>query len=390
MIESTVSFIYWLMAGLIVYTYAGYPLLLWLRFKLGGSRRGPRHATEPLVSILVIAHNEAARMERKINNLLALDYPKEKLEIVVASDASTDGTVALVESYRGAGIALRAFQQHRGKPAVLNAVVPTLGGEIVVLMDARQTVEPQALRELLANFADPRVGAVSGELMLVDGRNGGAGVGFYWRYEKALRQFESKLDSTVGVTGAFYALRRHLFEPIPVDTLLDDVLIPMQVVRQGYRVLLEPLARAYDDLALATQTEHRRKVRTLAGNYQLFFRHAWLLNPVANRLWWQTVSHKLCRLLCPVALALVFAMNLLLLDRFFYQVLLLAQFLFYLLAFLAHASSRLARCGPVFSVPHAFCLLNWCAVVGGYRFLRGSQRVTWAKAPPEESSTSAR
>jgi Glycosyltransferases, probably involved in cell wall biogenesis len=380
--------VFWAMALLLAYTYVGYPLCLLWRVRRGEQRRWRRRYGEPEVSILVIVHNEAAQIERKIRNLLELDYPKHKLELVIASDASTDDTVAIAQSYAAQGIQVRSFPQHRGKPAVLNAVVPQLRGEIVVLMDVRQSVEPQALRELLANFADPAVGAVSGELMLAEQGGSGAGVGFYWRYEKLLRQLESRLDSTVGVTGAFYAVRRHLFQPIPAETLLDDVLIPMQVVRQGYRVAFEPLARAHDGLQLSASTEYRRKVRTIAGNFQLFHRHVWLLNPRVNRLWWQTVSHKLCRLLCPAALLLVLLLNLALLEHPLYQALFIAQVLFYLAAILARFWPALTG-SRLFSVPYAFCLLNWCTVVGGYRFLRGTQQVTWAKAAPGEGSTTS-
>src|SRR5262249_19783767 len=202
-----------------------------------------------------------------------------------------------------------------------------------------------ALRALIANFSDQRVGAVSGELLL-DQEAGnpqtGAGMGFYWRYEKFIRFHESRADSTVGVTGALYAFRHRLFRPIPPDTLLDDVLIPMQIVRQGYRVLFEPEARAYDTVAPTAQAELTRKVRTIAGNFQLFWREHWLLNPRANRLWFQTLSHKFCRLLGPLCLTAIFVSNLFLVERPVYRVLLLLQVLFYAAAMAGHLSRNAA------------------------------------------------
>lgn len=383
--------VFWSAALLLAYTYAGYPLLAWLRSRL--FRCAPRKIDiTPRISILCIAHNEARRIRDRIENLLALDYPRELVEIVIASDASTDGTVEIVQEYAGAGVQVVQFQQHRGKPAVLNELIPQLRGEIVVLMDARQRIDAQALRELVANFADQRVGAVSGELLL-DPESGdartGKGVGFYWRYEKFIRYHESRADSTVGATGALYALRHRLFQPIPSDTLLDDVLIPMQIARQGYRVLFEPAARAYDVVAASPQAELTRKVRTIADNFQLLLRERWLLNPRANRLWFQTLSHKYCRLVGPLCLALVLGSNLLLLEFPFYRVVLVLQVLFYAAAVAGHMRRNSAGRSTLMNIAYAFCLLNWATVLGCYRFACGRQQVTWQKAQHAVPSASA-
>jgi hypothetical protein len=233
---------------------------------------------------------------------------------------------------------------------------------------------------LVDNFADPTVGAVSGELHLLargTAAAGTGGVGVYWHYEKFIRRHESRCDSTVGVSGALYALRRLLYQPIPEDTILDDVLIPMRVVRQGYRVLFEPLARACDRVSATGALEFQRKVRTIAGNYQLFCHHPWLLNPWLNRLWFQTVSHKLCRLLSPACLLLALVTSALLAGDFLYGGLLLLQLVFYAAALTGALSPKVACRRAWCSVPHAFCLLNWSAVIGLVRFVRGTQRVTW-------------
>lgn len=383
--------VFWGSALVLAYTYAGYPLLAWLRSRLFS--RAPRKSEIlPRISILCVAHNEARRIRDRIDNLLALDYPRELVEIVIASDASTDGTVEIAQEYADAGVQVAHFHQHRGKPAVLNELVPQLRGEIVVLMDARQRIDTQSLRALIANFADPRVGAVSGEL-LFDPDSGdartGKGVGFYWRYEKFIRYHESRADSTVGATGALYALRHRLFQPIPSDTLLDDVLIPMQVARQGYRVLFEPAARAYDVVAASPQAELTRKVRTIAGNFQLLWRERWLLNPRANRLWFQTVSHKYFRLLGPLCLALVLVSNLLLLEFPFYRVVLVLQLLFYAAAVAGHMRRNSAGRSTLMNIAYAFCLLNWATVLGCYRFACGRQQVTWQKAQHAASPSSA-
>lgn len=371
---------FWLAALFLGYTYLGYPVIADLRARFRG--RPPIKASmAPSVSILVVAYNEAPRISRRIENLLDLDYDPARLQIVIASDGSFDDTVALANRYRDRGIRVLSFERNRGKPAVLNEVIPQLSGEIVVLMDVRQRIARDALHRLLENFADPDVGAVSGALLLTghDAHGRGLeGVGFYWRYEKFIRLKESLVDSSVGATGALYALRRSLFRPIPDDTLLDDVLIPMQVVRQGRRVLFEPAAYASEALAADSSAEFARKVRTIAGNFQLFASHPWLLSPRSNRIWFETLSHKVFRLVCPLFLVIVLVTNVMLVDRAFFRWILVLQLSFYLSAAATSVAPALARSSPLFSVPRAFCLLNAATVTGFYRFVRGKQRVTWS------------
>ena len=360
----------------------GYPALAWARATL--RPRPPRAlGIEPTVTILVAAHNEVARIGDRIENLLALDYPRDSREILLASDGSTDGTAERARAWEQDGVSVVAFESRRGKPAVLNDLVPKARGEIVVLADARQRFDAAALRALVGPFADPRVGAVSGELVLTLPDNGtvvGEGVGFYWRYEKFIRRHESRAESTPGATGAIYAIRRELFEPIPEDTILDDVLIPLRIARRGYRVLLEPNARAYDRVAATSEEEFTRKVRTMAGKFQLFVRNRWLLNPFRNRLWLQTVSRISLRLLVPLLLAAAFATNLALTDENVYKATLAIQLLFYSAALGGYLLRNIRRRVPLLIVPYVFCLLNWTIVVGFARFLSGRQRVTWDKA----------
>src|SRR6267143_1508543 len=248
---------FWISVILIGYGHVGYPVLMraWAVLRPRRAHAG-RH--DPAVSVLVVVHNEAARIEARIVNLLALDYPKDRLEIVVGSDGSTDDTAARAWTFERAGVRVFAFHRRRGKTAVLNDLVPRCRGEIVVLADARQRFEAGALRALVRRFADRRVGAASGELILTGDpvtTPVGKGVGLYWRFEKAIRLCESRVDSTVGATGAIYAIRRDLFDPIPEDTILDDVVIPIRIVRLGYRVVFEPAARAYDRPARAGREE---------------------------------------------------------------------------------------------------------------------------------------
>jgi biofilm PGA synthesis N-glycosyltransferase PgaC len=374
--------VFWICGLLLAYTYLGYPLLMWVR-----AARRPRPVWRedhtPQVSVVVVARNEASRIESRIENLLALDYPRDRYEIWVASDGSADDTAERAGSYREAGVEVVPFDTQRGKPAVLNELVPRARGEIVVLADARQRFEPGALKALVAPFADPSVGAVSGELILTANERGtlvGEGVGFYWRYEKSIRRSESAVDSSVGATGAIYAIRRQLFEPLPPDTVLDDVLIPMRIARAGRRTLFEPAARAYDRAAASAGEEFTRKVRTIAGNFQLFAGNAWLLDPRRNRLWFQTVSHKGLRLLIPLLLAAALVANTRLAGTPGYLLALAGQAAFYGAAVTGFAFRNLRGRVPFLTVPYTICLLSWATIVAFRRFVGGRQTVTWERA----------
>jgi cellulose synthase/poly-beta-1,6-N-acetylglucosamine synthase-like glycosyltransferase len=370
---------------LLAYVYVGYPLIAWLRAKLLPKQR-VRAAAEPSVSIIVVAHNEEDRIEARVENLLALDYPADRREIVVGSDGSTDQTACLAGRYAEQGVRVDDFCAWRGKAAVLNELVRRSTSEIVLFADARQRFNPDVLRILVSHFADPTVGAVSGELMLtVDDGNGtpmGRGTAFYWRYEKFIRLQESRAGSTVGATGAIYAIRRALFQPIPVDTILDDVLIPMRIVRQGYSVQFEPKARAFEPVSATALQECTRKQRTIAGTFQLFAREPWLLNPWQNALWFETVSHKALRLTLPALHVTAFAANLALADGLLSLIALAAQMGFYGAGLAGHALRGAPRRPLVFSVPYAMCCLIWTTVAGFARFLTHSQRVTWERSTP--------
>jgi biofilm PGA synthesis N-glycosyltransferase PgaC len=303
--------IFWLSFSAVVYVYFGYPLLLALMRRFA-ARPVSKAAYEPTVTLLIAAHNEKNRIDRKIHNCFELDYPKHKLQIIVTLDGPTDGTEFAVWKYAGQGIQMVHSKEHRGKPSALNAGMRRAAGEIVVLADARQRFAPDAIRRLVENFADGDVGAVSGELVLVDANETEATseVGLYWKYEKWIRSMESDIHSMIGATGAIYAVRRELFRELPEDTLLDDVFTPMGIVFEGKRVVFEPSAKAYDTVSCCPRAEFGRKVRTLTGNYQLLSQRPDLLVPWRNPIFWQFCSHKLGRLMVPHLLLIMLASNL--------------------------------------------------------------------------------
>jgi biofilm PGA synthesis N-glycosyltransferase PgaC len=375
-----VSAIFWISAFMLFYVFFGYPLFIWLWSRVR-ARPVLWNLHEPDISVLVVAHNEQATIRTKLMSLLAMDYPLHKVEIVVASDASCDETDNIIKEFATQGVVIKTCVSQRGKPANLNECIPKLRGSIVILMDARQEVSSGFVRALVRNFADPRVGAVSGELVLqppsAETQDVASGVGFYWRYEKFLRRMESNIDSSVGATGALYAMRKSLFKPIASDTLLDDLLIPMNIVRQGYRVLFEPDAIAIDTARISASSEFRRKVRTIAGNFQLFSRETWLLNPTVNRLWLQTLSHKFLRLTAPLFLVLLMASNLFLLSSPFFLMTFLIQIIFYGAACIGIASDSHGNSHRACAIPYAFCVLNWATVIGFIRFVFRQQQVIW-------------
>jgi biofilm PGA synthesis N-glycosyltransferase PgaC len=281
---------------LILYVLAGYPLLLgFLARKCARPvRRGP---LMPAVSILIPAYNGELFIEEKLRSILALDYPRDRLEVVVVSDGSTDRTEEIAMRFAADDVRLLRLPRG-GKPAALNAAIPSARGEILVLTDVRQRLDPSSVALLVENFADPAVGVASGELVIAQGAtHQEANIGLYWRFESWIRDRLSSLDSMFGATGPFYAIRRSLAVPIPPETLLDDVYLPLSAFFAGYRLVVDTRARAYD-YPTSLQTEFRRKIRTLAGNYQILLAYPALLGP-RNRMWLHFVSYKLGRLLLP-------------------------------------------------------------------------------------------
>jgi cellulose synthase/poly-beta-1,6-N-acetylglucosamine synthase-like glycosyltransferase len=332
--------LFWASAFVIAYVYVGYPALIgaWARL----APRPVRKATfapgaSPSISIVVAARNEAERLPGRLDNLLGLPYDGWR-EIIVVSDGSTDDTREALAPYSECG-AIRLIEVPAGgKPLALNAGVAAARGEIVVFADARQRFSEQALTALAANFADPTVGGATGELIL-DCESGpsastiGDGVGAYWKYEKWLRRNEGMVWSTLGATGAIYALRRSLWQPLPAETLLDDVLAPMRAVLGGSRVVFEEGATAEDRTAPDAAAEARRKRRTLAGNYQILAHEPRLLLPFLNPVWLQYVSHKVGRLVVPWALMTLFVVSAALaVTHWIYAAAFVAQAAFYGLA----------------------------------------------------------
>lgn len=369
--ENVAVVAFWLSAFLLVFTFAGYPVLIAILTK--GRSHPARQFVAEEVCVIVVAHNEAARILQRIDNLLASDFPAD---ILVVSDGSTDDTVTCIQALGNPRVTVLSQPSRMGKAAGLNAGIAIARAPILVFTDARQTFAPDTIRRLVARLSDPAVGAVSGELTIASSTSGtGSGVDTYWKMERFLRARESLLDSCIGCTGAVYAIRRELFTPLPDDTVLDDVVIPMRIALAGKRIIHEPTALAFDPQPLEPAAEKRRKRRTLAGNFQMLFRHpSWLL-PWHNRLWWQLIAHKYLRLAGPLLLLLALVTSALLSETMWlYRAALLLQTAFYLLASLGMLLPLRLK---ILTLPAGFVFLNAAVVSAFLHYLTNPDPARW-------------
>jgi poly-beta-1,6-N-acetyl-D-glucosamine synthase len=383
------SYAFWSAVCLILYTYAGYPLWIYLRSRLHPQRQR-QGSILPTVSIILAVHNGAALLRQKVAHLLSLDYPHDRMEIKIVSDGSTDGTDDILKEIRDPQVGCIRCPEHSGKAAALNLGMQSATGEILLFLDIRPWMESDALQLLISNFVDPRVGCVTGELVLRgDGHDAGAQAigGLYWRYEQWIRNCEAKVDSPLGVYGGFYAVRRELARALPNGIILDDMLQPLSVIRQGYRSVLDLRARVYDIWPKNLRGEFHRKVRTLAGNFQLLQMAPWLLSR-QNRLRFELISHKLLRLLVPIMLVILLVSSALLASHsLLYAGALACQIVFYLLAALG-AGRGIPFLTRVAGPASAFCMLNAAVVVGFYKFLftQGPLWKIWTSGAPSSSA----
>jgi poly-beta-1,6-N-acetyl-D-glucosamine synthase len=375
--------LYWTSVGIVVYAYAGYPLILAALAKLRSRPvRGSEGASErlPSVSIVLPARNEEESIARRVQEFQSwISEAGLTGEIVVVSDGSTDATAAIAREYEGGVVPLQVIDlvANVGKASALTAGCLAAKNEILVLADARQVWAEDALVRLLENFGDPEVGGVGGELIIESTPGVMAGVGLYWRYETWLRRREGAIHSTVGVSGSISAVRRSLFPEIPAGTILDDVYWPLVIAMRGRRVVFDARARAFDRLPDDVGSEFRRKVRTLSGNFQLIARLPASLLPTRNPIWFALVSHKLMRLAVPWALlaAMVLSARL---GGSLYGGLLAAQVIVVLTGLAGLAPGVAAR-SRMASALGSFLVLNAAAWVAFWVWISGRSSSTWTK-----------
>lgn len=369
--------LFWISLALMVYVFVGYPLIIWFFAKLNKRNVTKELEELPLVDVIIVLRNAESYVQQKINSIRSLDYPKNKLNIIFVSDQSEDGTVEIIQENPDIVLIENDFKS--SKSACLNQAIAQSQAEVLLLTDIRQPLESSSLKKLVRNFADPSVGAVSGELILQDpsGSDFGSGMDAYWKYEKFIRHHESLVESVPGVTGAIYAIRRECYEDIPAETLLDDVLIPMNVVLKGKKVLFEPEAIAFDIPSTDQAREKIRKTRTLAGNWQLMQLKPSLLNPFKNRIWLQFISHKILRLFSPLFLLLMLVTSIYV-AQFSYFFLLIAaiQVFGYTLVLMGSRWNLLLKFKPI-KIAYSFMILMYFTYLGFVFFITKKHLKIW-------------
>ena len=376
--------LFWILLFIIFYTYLGYPLLLYVKsiFRKYPALTGHLEYS-PRVSVVIAARNEEKNIARRIRNIMNQDYPRKKLEVIIVSDGSADATDDIVktiisetECWMKGFLRMHSHKPSLGKPFCINTGVAAATGDIIVFTDCRQRFAATAIKELVKNFVAQKVGCVSGELIFEEtpGSSIQAEMGAYWRFEKWLRKLESDTGSVPGATGAIYAVRKKLFRPLPVQALLDDVLLPMYICMQGYRTIFESNAIAYDMVSMNLGLEKKRKIRTLAGNWQLLMLEPKLLNPFKNPIWARFFTHKILRLLIPycfIALIIVafFLKNV-------WSVFFLGfVFLFFFISVLPPFQGRLNSLSKLGNIFKSLIFLNYFAFLAPFRLIFSSRKM---------------
>lgn len=385
--------IFWTGLLIVFYAYIAYGVVLWVLVRLKrlftAAKSLPADHHLPEVAFVVCAYNEQECMEQKIANSLALDYPRDLIRFFFVTDGSDDQTPGIVRNYPyPAGVRWQLLHQpeRRGKIAAFQRAMQQVEAPVVVSTDANTSVNREAVRHLVRHFADPQVGAVAGEKRISMAEKAGAGEageGIYWQYESALKKWDAELWSVVGAAGELFAFRREIHEPVPPDTIVEDFYLTMRIAQKGYRVQYEPEAYAVETSSASVAEEMKRKVRIAAGGLQAVVRLAPLLNIFRyGVLSFQYISHRVLRwTLAPLFLPILLVVNVLLAiqGNRFYQVVLLAQILFYAAALAGYLLEKRKMKIKAFFVPYYFCLMNYSMYAGFVRLVRGRQSVLWER-----------
>ena len=389
-----IEFLFWISALAIIYSYVIYPIILILvsalvqcfrdtRYTLVKKQRRLSGGCNASVTVVISAFNEESCIKDRVENLLLLDYPSEKLTLFVASDGSTDNTNSILESFDDPRLHVFCFEENRGKINVLNDLMARVSSDITIFSDANTHFQVDAITQLVLSLNPKHVGAVCGELMLVDAHSGDNKDNLYWKYEQVLKFHESRLDALLGANGGIYAIKTRFYVPLPSNTIIDDFCIVMNVARQNQSVVYTPEAKAIEEIAPSMQEEANRRVRIGAGNYQAFARLTWLLNPKYKWRWFSYVSHKVIRWFVPHLMILSLSTNFALLwhSDSIYTYLFSAQVAFYCLWLIG--SLKLLKNIPIVSslvsLVTFFVSMNISLFRGYIRYLTSNLSATWQR-----------
>jgi cellulose synthase/poly-beta-1,6-N-acetylglucosamine synthase-like glycosyltransferase len=371
---------FWISAAALVYTYLGYPVIVAIMSFLR-----PRHVRRadspiPTVTVIITAYNEERDLAEKIENTLALDYPKDKIDILVASDCSTDRTDEIVRSFADRGVRLHRQIKRFGKTAAQNAAVELASGEILLFSDATTLYQPDVLRVMVPNFADPEIGCVAGRLLYIDpsASNVGHGARSYWGYETFLKRHESRCSSLIGVSGCLYAVRRSAYVPLNPDAC-SDFIIATKMIEQGLRTIYEPNALCTEETHSRSAKELPMRVRVITQTYSDLWRHRAMMNPWRSGFYaLQLLSHKVMRYLVPTFLIVIFVASAILArESTFYLLILAGQLVFYFLALIGWLLERAGKRSRLLALPHYFVLANLASLLAFNKFLRGERYAYW-------------
>ncbi len=384
------TILFWLGLFIVFYTFLGYGILLYVILSIKRIFKKPEQlryseTTLPTLTLVVAAFNEAEIILEKIKNCLALEYPKEKLEFLFITDGSSDDSPEIIKNFPE--IRLMHETKRSGKINAIHRAMNEINTEIVVFTDANTFLNKESLFNIARHYADPRVGAVSGEKRVDshDANDAASNEGFYWKYESTLKKWDSELYSVVGAAGELFSIRRNLYKPVHPDTILDDFMISMLIAKDGLKIVYEPQSYAVESGSDNVAEELKRKVRIAAGGIQSILRLLPLLNPVNYPiLSFQYISHRVLRwTITPILLPILFFLNILLLQKgniAIYQVLMIGQILFYVLALLGYLAERNKIRYKILFVPYYFCMMNYAVILGILRFVSGSQSAIWEKS----------
>jgi len=384
--------VFWFSLAVIGYSYFIYPLILMLFSAVKQAISDTRYLWKksqrriidknnlPPVSIIIAAYNEESCIKARVENLLSLDYPQDKLTILIGSDGSQDNTADILTSFDEVNLKVYIFEENRGKMSVLNDLVEQVNSDYIVFSDANTHFNKSTIKNLVRHFNHDDIGAVCGELHLVDVDSGDNKDNIYWRYEQILKFHEARLNALQGANGAIYAIRKELFTPLPANTIVDDFQIAMNVAKQGARLIYDPEAIATEEIAPNLQAEEGRRIRIGLGNYQALFAMPWALNPFLGWRFIAYISHKVCRWFVPHLMLIALISNLLLINTPLYQLLLIGQILFYSVAFYGiKKQKKRQNISSIIGIIAFFVSMNIALMRGFIRYFSSNVQGTWER-----------